>query len=101
MRTEELLKESYEFNRERSAYIHAQLFNGDRGAVIVAGENPAIVITIYNIIEAFCQNMLPDDASFKDLVKEMKKCLKALKALLRLTTARGEPMFERSELDET
>ena len=100
MRTEEIIKEAKGFSREQSAYIHAEMLDGRRGTVIVCGDNVGIVVTLYEIIEAFAETNLPENASFRDLGKEIRKCFKALKKLHRLSRAVGEPMFEKKEVDD-
>lgn len=99
MRTEEILNEAKGFNKDKMAYVHAEMYDLKRGTAVVAGDESAIVITIYNIIEAFAQTRF-EDVSFTDLCREIRKCLKALRKLYRLTVKMGEPMFSKEEIEE-
>ena len=99
MRTEEILNEAKGFNQEKMAYIHAELYQGGRGTVVVSGDETAIVISIYNLIEAFAQNRY-EDPTFAEIRKEVRKVFKALRKLYRLTKSRGECMFDKSEMEE-
>ena len=98
MRTEEILNEAKGFNKDKMAYVHAEMYDLKRGTAVVAGDEAAIVITIYNIIEAFAQTRY-EDISFHEMSREIRKCLKALRKLHRLTVKLGEPMFSKEEID--
>lgn len=96
MRTEELINEAKGFNRDKSAYIHVELFDGQRGAAIVAGDETAVVLAIYNAMEAFAQTRSTD---FRGMLKEMRKVFKAIKRLYRLTVTLKTPMFAKVTVD--
>lgn len=98
MRTEELIHEADAFQRDMSAYVHAELFNGERGAIIVAGEDKTIILTIYNIIESFVVSENPDE-NFRTVSKEVRRCIRALRKINRFERALGTPLYQRTEVD--
>ena len=99
MRTEQIINEAKGFNKEKMAYLHAEMYDQKRGTAIVAGDESAIVISIYNLIEAFAQTR-EEDATFRDVAREIRKVLKALRKLFRLTVKRKEFLFDKQEIEE-
>lgn len=99
MRTEEIINEAKGFNKDKMAYLHAEMYDVKRGPAIVAGDESAIVISIYNLIEAFAQTRYAD-ATFAEVCKEIKTVLKALRKLFRLTVRKKEFLFEKREIEE-
>lgn len=99
MRTEEIINEAKGFNKDKMAYLHAEMYDVKRGTAIVAGDESAIVISIYNLIEAFAQTRY-EDATFDEICKEIKTVLKALRKLFRLTVRKKEFLFEKREIEE-
>lgn len=81
------------------AYLHAEMYDVKRGTAIVAGDESAIVISIYNLIEAFAQTRY-EDATFDEICKEIKTVFKALRKLFRLTVKKKEFLFEKREIEE-
>ena len=92
MRTEELINEAQAFARDCSAYIHCEIFNGERGAGIITGDDKALLVAVFGIIEALAEQAAKGFPARKN--KEINKIIKSIKALQKKGLAMGRSVFE-------
>ncbi len=102
MRTEALINEAKGFAKDKSAYIHIEMLDGKSGAAIVSGDEKAVMVAIFSLIQAFAQKRAGKDATFSEMKKEVALCFKSLKKLNKVMLKVGRGVFDQTlmEIDE-
>ena len=100
MRSEEIMKEANGYRGEGSAYIHAEIYKFHCAGLVVSGEEAALVVTLYSLIEAAAMSCRPDDASPEDVRKKVRSYIKSMRYLFR-TGNRVVRKWEDLEDEET